>query len=107
MSTKESKVYESLRQIAREVLPEGGHVWLYGSRARGEAHKESDWDILLLFDKPKVEQSDYDNIVYPFTELGWKLGEMIIPIVYTKREWQEVSLSEFYDNVEKDKIELI
>lgn len=107
MSIKEKNVFESLRQTAKDVLPEGGHVWLYGSRARGEAHNQSDWDILLLFDKQKVEQSDYDNVVYPFTELGWKLGEMIIPIVYTTKEWQEASLSEFYDNVERDKIVLI
>ena len=23
-------------------------VWMYGSRVRGDAHEESDWDVLVL-----------------------------------------------------------
>ena len=30
-----------------EVNPEA-EVWLYGSRARGTAREDSDWDILVL-----------------------------------------------------------
>ena len=30
----------------------GAEVILYGSRARGDAHAESDWDLLVLVDGP-------------------------------------------------------
>ena len=28
---------------------------MYGSRARNEATEDSDWDLLILLDKPKIE----------------------------------------------------
>lgn len=53
-----------------------------------------------------MEQSDYDNIVFPLTMLGWELGEAIIPVVYTREEWDKSSFMPFYKNVEQDKIVL-
>ena len=29
-------------------------VWIYGSRVRGDAHEESDWDVLVLSSKDKL-----------------------------------------------------
>ena len=77
-------------------------VILFGSRARGDAKEDSDWDLLLLLNKEKLEQSDYDEIVYPFTALGWDLGEMIIPVIYTMDEWKSTSFTPFYKNIEKE-----
>ena len=57
---------------------------------------------MLILDKSKLEQSDYDNVVYPFTALGWDLGEMIIPVIYTMDEWRSTSFTPFYKNVEKE-----
>lgn len=97
-------VINELRRVAKNTLPESSHIILYGSRARGDAREDSDWDVLLLLDKARIEQSDYDNVSYPFTVLGWDLGEMIIPIMYTKKEWEEQSFTPFYKNVEQDGI---
>ena len=96
--------FDRLKEIAQTVIPAGGSVWLYGSRARGDAGADSDWDILILLNKNKIEKEDYDNVGYPFTELGWALGEMIIPVLYTVNEWKENSFTPFYKNVEQDKI---
>jgi len=41
---------------------------------------------------------------YPFTELGWAIGEMIISVLYTVKEWEQNSFTPFYKNVEQDKI---
>lgn len=100
------QVIEQIKKVAREVMPLNGRVLLYGSRARGTERADSDWDLLLLLDKPKIEQSDYDEVVFPFTYLGWELGEAIIPVVYTKKEWEESTFLPFYKNVEQDKMEL-
>lgn len=40
-----------IKQNVREVDPTA-EVWLYGSRARGEAREDSDWDVLVL--SPKI-----------------------------------------------------
>ncbi len=107
MNSKEQQVIASIKDVARQILPSGARLILYGSRARGQAHEGSDWDLLVLLDKNKVEQSDYDTIVYPLTAEGWNLGEMIIPVMYTQTEWQQSSFTPFYKNVQQEGIALI
>jgi len=103
LSMEQAKVIESIKQVARDVLPKGSILYLYGSRARGDHHEDSDWDLLLLLDKPKLEKEDFDNYSYPFVEKGWDIGEDIRPHAYTKKEWFEGPHAMFYFNVEEDK----
>ena len=53
-----SQVIENIRQVAASVLPKGSTLYLYGSRARGDWNDDSDWDLLVLLDKPKKEKGD-------------------------------------------------
>jgi predicted nucleotidyltransferase len=100
-------IVNHIREVGSAGLPKGSHIVLYGSRARGDAKDGSDWDLLVLLDKDKIEQSDYDGICYNLTALGWELGEMIIPVLYTKDEWQKNSFTPFYKNVVSEGIEII
>ena len=102
-----SQVIDSIRQVASTALPNGSTLLLYGSRARNDAHKGSDWDLLILLDKPEITDSDYDNVSFPFTMLGWNIGELISPQMYTKKEWEAISFLPFHKNVEHDKIVLV
>ena len=96
-------VVSKMKSVAESTMPKGTTVVLYGSRARGEAKTDSDWDVLILLDKDKVEVQDYDDIAFPFTDLGWELGQAIIPIMYTKKNWNSLSYLPFHKNVEHDK----
>lgn len=95
-----------IRKLAATTIPKGGKAILYGSRARGDASGDSDWDVLILLDKDRLEQSDYDNISYPFVLLGCDMGEEINPILYTKKEWDSYKITPFYENVTHEGIEL-
>jgi predicted nucleotidyltransferase len=101
-----NQVIEKIRQLAFAVLPSGSSLWLYGSRARGDNHENSDWDLLVLLDKSKITASDYD-LTYPFRELGWNLGIEISPHVYSRQQWNAWTFLPFYKNVERDKIVLV
>ena len=103
---EKAQVIESIREVAQKALPPRSTLLLYGSRARGDEHEGSDWDLLILLDKKELFDSDYDNISFPFTLLGWNIGELISPQMYTKKEWEAISFLPFYKNVEHDKIEL-
>ena len=94
-----------IKEILRTVAP-GTKAILYGSQARGDAHKDSDWDILILVDKSRLETSDYDNIAYPLVEFGWTINECISPVMYTLKDWLKYSFTPFFHNVKKEGIEL-
>ena len=97
---------QRIREVAHRSIPKGGHARLYGSYARGDAHQGSDWDILILLDKDNLEQTDFDQVSYPFILLGCDIGEEINPIMYTKKEWEASRITPFYHNVEQDAIVL-
>lgn len=103
--TKEEKQKE-ISKTAQRVLSPCGEAWLFGSRARGTEHSESDWDILILLDKEKIEQGDFEKYSYPFFETGWDIGDPVIPVMYTKTAWEKISFTPFYKNVMRDRIKL-
>ena len=106
MKAKEEEIIQKLRETSQKVVPPDGQVWLYGSRARGDNHKGSDWDLLILLDKASLSFNDY-SVGYPFRELGWEINEEINPQVYSKKEWKDYEFSPFHKNVEHDKIVLL
>lgn len=100
-------VANSLRNVAKSIMPSGGQVWLYGSRARGEATEQSDWDILILLNQQTVTSEDEDKYAYPFVVEGWKYNCDVNPQIYTFQEWKNNSFTPYHKNVEKDKISLL
>ena len=103
----DDKTILKIKDIAKSTIPLGSKAILYGSRARGDARNDSDWDILILLDKDRLEQADYDNVSYPFVLLGCDLGTEINPILYTKKEWESYYFTPFYENVNRDGIVLV
>lgn len=48
-----------LQRIVDTYLPE--EVWLFGSRARGDARRESDWDVMVLL-PDRCPDTDLDPV---------------------------------------------
>ena len=105
MKQKREYILSEIKKTLRAVAPEAKAI-LFGSRARNDAREDSDWDILILIDKDKIGNDDFDDVAYPLVELGWNLNEMITPILYTVREWSKRSFTVFYKNVEQEGVVL-
>lgn len=99
-------VIEGIKQVAHRVLPGGADIILFGSRARGDARKDSDWDILILIDGANASGVDFDNYAYPFVEYGWSVGEQVNPLIYSYADWKKRSITLFYKNVQSEGVSL-
>ncbi len=99
-------VANGIGKILQKASPYKGRAILFGSRARGDAHQESDWDVLILLDKDRITSADIDEISYPIREFGWQIDEMINPIIFTTKEWNAKSFTPFYKNVMKEGVTL-
>lgn len=100
---EEEPNYRSDAQQLYEIDPHAKAI-LFGSRTRGTEHEGSDWDILILLDKPKVTLQDYDKYSYPLRELGWDIDETINPVLFSQKEWEENRHTLFNHNVTREGI---
>ncbi len=79
------QLLEKIRQAVREVESDA-EIILYGSRSRGDALSESDWDLLILVDGPLGDERT-DRIRHRLYEVEWESGEVLSSIVRNRKEW--------------------
>jgi uncharacterized protein len=86
MQTKDQFLV-SVKSQLQQVLPNAAVV-LFGNKADGTASEESDWDILVLSDKPVTERirlAVYDKIF----SLSVSIGAFIDALIISKKEWEK------------------
>jgi predicted nucleotidyltransferase len=82
---KKNELIKKIREAVHEVEPDADII-LYGSRSRGDAHPESDWDFLILVDG-SINDQRTDRIRHRLYEIEWDSGEVISSIVRSREEW--------------------
>ena len=97
---KRTQIISLIRDTIRASEPTA-QIILYGSRARGDAREDSDWDVLAIIDKSRLSLKDRSNIQYPVWDKGLDLGQEINVFPYTRQQWEQAPLSLFKYNVMK------
>ena len=105
MIKSKGEILRAINSTVRSVMPDAS-VILYGSRARGDSGPDSDWDILVILNKSRIEPDDYNKVMYPLYELGWENGQHFSVKLYSAAEWMKRSYTLFYKNVEGEGLRL-
>ncbi len=95
---------QRIKQNVLEVDPQA-EVWLYGSRARGTANEESDWDVLVLTPQETVTTAEESRFVDHMCDLIVETGEVIQLFAFGKEDWHRNHyFTPFYKSVQQDAI---
>jgi len=98
----DNKILSQINKIVKKRDP-SATIYLYGSRSRGTATSESDWDLLILLNRDNISFEVEREITYPLYDLEFDTGEVISPTVYTEEEWNaKYKVTPFYKNVMKE-----
>jgi predicted nucleotidyltransferase len=102
---KEHNIIRLIRDTVHQQEP-NADIILYGSRARGDARRDSDWDVVVIIDKPDIKFSDRGTIDYLLWTKGLEIGAEINTLEYTRKQWDNLPPSLFKNNVLNEGIRL-
>lgn len=93
--THESEILSRIKKTVLEREPTA-KIYLFGSRARGEAKADSDWDLLILLNQENITHAIEDTIRNPLYDVELEAGEVFSAIIYPEKEWfRKHSVSHF------------
>lgn len=99
------KVLDLIRTTVRATEPDA-QIILYGSRARGDNREDSDWDVIVILNKPPMPHYQRSEIACDLWDKGFDIGEVINAFVYTIDQWNSAPPSLFKYNIREEGIQL-
>ena len=99
------KVLDLIRTTVRATEPDA-QIILYGSRARGDNREDSDWDVIVILNKPPMPHYQRSEIACDMWDKGFDIGEEINAFVYTIDQWNSAPPSLFKYNIREEGIQL-
>ena len=98
---------EFLQEVKRSVhqIDPQAEVWLFGSRARGDAHDDSDWDFLVLTNE-SANWGFKSRLRDHLYEVGFETNHVISTVIQSRKYVPFLTVTELYQNVMDEGIQL-
>lgn len=106
MENDKANILSLIKAAIHRKNPEA-EVILFGSRARGQEHKHSDWDILVLLDMSTVDRKTEKEYREALFDVELETGEAISTFVFSRQDWESRhAISPLFENIQKDGVRL-
>jgi uncharacterized protein len=104
--SKKEKMLQRIIGVVNKNAPDS-EIFLYGSRARGNSRKSSDWDLLILLNSTPNSFEFETKFMDEFYEIEIETGEVISPLIYSRSDWMEKhSATPLYENIQREGLRL-
>jgi predicted nucleotidyltransferase len=98
---KREEIFNQIKEDVVAYDPDA-EVIIYGSRARGDAEKESDYDILILTTYP-VDLKEEQKFRHHLFDLQLKLEISLSVLVCSRKDWEsKYKASPIYESVSRE-----
>ncbi len=106
LTEQEKDLLKKCKKIIEGIDPSATLI-LYGSRARGDAERESDYDLLILTDK-EVTLEREDEYRKQLFSLQLETGIVLTILLVSRKEWDSPLFNAipFYRNVKREGVYL-
>ncbi len=102
----DEKITRKIKDAVRIVDAEA-QVILYGSRAKGTARDDSDWDILILVNRPQISLKDEQYFRHKLFDLELETGQAISTFVYSLNDWNSrMAITPLYQSIKLEGVNL-
>lgn len=101
MKYDKSLVLKMIKKAVGEIDPTA-EVILYGSRARGDEHPDSDWDILILVDS-KADLFYESLFRHRLYDIELDAGAVLSVFLQNRNEWKsQYWMTPLYKNIARE-----
>jgi predicted nucleotidyltransferase len=105
-SDQETALLQRIRETVHAIEPTA-QIILYGSRARGDAEPDSDWDLLVLLAGEATDER-VRTVRYRIYDLERDTDTVLSTAVRSKEKWYSAHyhVIPFFHNVMRDGVQL-
>ncbi len=102
MTNREKHIIKLISNRVKQI-DSNAEVILYGSHARGQANKDSDWDILILLNEDEVTLQTEQMFRHQLLDIELDIEEPISVFVKSRRIWEsKYRITPFYQNIKRE-----
>lgn len=108
MKSVRTKLFEKVTERVKATVlafDPKAEVILFGSRARGDYQRDSDWDFLILTDK-KINEFYKKEIRNKLFNSELETNQCFFSLIENNKEWEKIKITDIYKNVQTEGIKI-